>query len=187
MIVRCFILCFIFFTIVSCNQDCYDANAKKIMGELYKRKITLPKNLTLMNARYVAEKNTINFNNPDFDFYVLKLFSMDCDKCINSLKMAQDYINKNNSIGNRVKYIFIASGYTNVYVKEAIEKFRFEYPLYETKNYNAFYTDNDLPAGNEGTYGTMLIDSNDELILFGSVYDNEKAQKLYSAIFNCKK
>jgi hypothetical protein len=43
---------------------------------------------------------------------------------------------------------------------------------------------NKLPLS-EDVYNTMLLNTQQEVILFGAFYDNDKAKKLYSKAIEC--
>ncbi|PSL46532.1 hypothetical protein CLV51_103513 [Chitinophaga niastensis] len=168
----------------SCKTKCAREDAKKLMGTWYEKKIQLSDNWTLINDSSVAADNRFDMHHPDSKFYVLHYFMADCDKCINELLKARDFIKNHKSSFPGTKYVFLASGPTPVYIKEAVDKSKFEYPVYYEKEYYAFKKSNGFPKF-DNLYNTMLIDNQNKLLLFGFLYDNKKASDIYSGIINC--
>jgi hypothetical protein len=168
-------LSFLFFCIV--NQACVEEKAenisRKIMGRWYKREIIIPKSLKLINQ-------SINFNLKDLDkeseWYVLHYFEGDCDKCVNDLQFAQQFILEHKN--NKLKYIFIGCASTEFFIKEAIKDIKFKFPIYFDKNCNSFKKINNIPV-DDPLYNTMLINNKRQIYLFGSIFRNKKAEKLY--------
>src|ERR1700678_2647930 len=114
----------------SCSNKCTDTNERDIMGHWYKRKLLLPGGWELLDSGAVKPKLLINIDSPNAKFYVLHYFMADCDKCVNELLRAQTFIEKNQNKFPNVKFVFVATGPTSYYIKEAIKKANFEFPLY---------------------------------------------------------
>lgn len=91
---------------------------------------------------------------------------------------------KNMPENKDIDYIFIASAPTKTYVLDAIKKTNFPYPIYYEQQYFSFKTINKFVLLDD-IYNTMLLDKNQNLILFGAFYDNDKAKKLYSKAIEC--
>lgn len=176
----------VFTLLISCkNDNCENTQkeVKMIMGQLYKRKINFPANMkVLMDSSIIKEKIP---SQPKLKNYtIVHFFTADCDKCVNELKMIQKSL-KNNLNNAKISYIFISSAPTPAYVTDAIKKTKFPYPIYYEKEYYSFKIMNALPIS-DNVYDTMLLNSNQEVILFGAFYDNEKARLLYSKVIECQ-
>lgn len=166
-------ICFIFFA-VSCKNSS-KADAQRIMGDWFLKTILFPDKIELVNKALLSKENWYVIPNQK-KYTVLHYFMADCDKCIEELAQAQQYIAKKND--PTVDYIFLASGPTRFYVDEAIKKLNFKSPVYFEKEYWAFKTKNNFPL-NEKTYDTILLNQKRQIVLFGGVFNNEKAQKLF--------
>lgn len=175
----------ILFSFFSCDKSCEKSEneIKKIMNVWYKRKIEFPKDVEILSLRGVHKNKLIEEYISKEKYSIVHFFTADCDKCINELKMIQTSLKKN-SISSNVNYIFIASAPTKIYVQDAIKKTNFEYPIFYEKEYYSFKILNKLSVSEE-IYNTMLLNENQELILFGAFYDNDKAFGLYSKAINC--
>ena len=88
------------------------------------------------------------------------------------------------SKNRKINYVFIASAPTKVYVMDAIKKTKFPYPIYYEKEYYSFKTINGLPTKDD-LYDTMILNSKQEVILFGAFYSNKKAKQLYENVIEC--
>lgn len=182
------ILVFLTFTLLtSCkNGNCgnTEKEVKEIMKSWYKKKINFPKDMeVLVDSTVIRKKNP---NQPKLNNYytIVHFFTADCDKCVNELQMIQNSI-KENPDNKKIDYIFIASAPTKAYVMDAIMKTKFPYPIYYEKEYYSFKTINGLST-TDNVYDTMLLNSNQEVILFGAFYDNKRAKQLYSNIIECE-
>lgn len=170
---------------ISCmNNDCdsTEREVKQLMKSWYKKKILFPQNMiVLMDESINKEKipNQSQINNHS----IVHFFTADCDKCVNELTMIMTSL-KNNPKNSSISYIFIASAPTKKYVLDAIKKTKFPYPIYYEKEYYSFKTINSLPISDD-VFDTMLLNSKQEVILFGAFYDNDKAKKLYSKAIDC--
>lgn len=177
----------VFILLTSCNNvNCgnTEKEVKEIMKTWYKKKINFPKKMeVLFDSTIIREKipNQPRLNNY---FTIVHFFTADCDKCVNELIMIQNSL-KNNPNNTKINYIFIASAPTKAYVMDAIKKTKFPYPIYYEKEYYSFKTINRLPT-TDNVYDTMLLNSNQEVILFGAFYDNKKAKQLYSNAIECE-
>jgi hypothetical protein len=168
----------------SCKSECSREDARKLMGKWYEKKVQLADNWILINDSLTSTANRFDMHHPDAKFYVLHYFMADCDKCIHELIKAREFINKNKKDFPDTKYVFLASGPTPVYIKEAVDKAKFEYPVYYEKEYYAFKKINDFPKFDD-LYNTMLIDKENRLLLFGFLYDNPKASDIYAGVVRC--
>ncbi|MGC4128073.1 MAG: hypothetical protein QM564_00625 [Bergeyella sp.] len=169
----------LFFT--SCKNDCENnkEEIKTIMRDWYKKKIIFPQNMEVLKYN----PTTNNENQTILKKYtIVHFFTADCDKCINELLHIKSFLEKNPS--KNIDYIFIASAPTKIYVSDAIKKIKFPYPIYYEKQYYSFKTINKLPLS-DNIFDTMLLNKNQEVILFGAFYDNEKAERLYSKTVEC--
>ena len=81
--------------------------------------------------------------------------------------------------------MFIASAPTKLYVLDAIKKTGFPYPVHYEKQYYSFKNLNKLPLADE-LYNTMLLNANNEVLLFGAFYDNKKAERLFLKAIECE-
>lgn len=173
-------LCILF--LFSCKENCAkkEAEIKTIMQTRYKKKINFPDNIEKLS--YLKKSDTAKIENeiPILKKYtIVHFFTADCDKCVNELKLIVLSIKKN-PIDKNADYIFIASAPTKKYVLDAIKETKFPYPIY----YYSFKKMNNLPITDE-IYNTMILNKNQEVILFGGFYANEKAQKLFNNIVQC--
>ena len=114
----------------SCQSSCSNKTAKKIMGSWYEKKILFDTSTHLINKDKVAPQYAFDIYAPSAAFYVLHYFQADCSECIHGLQQAKDYIKKTEKVHPNLRYAFIASGPTNVYVQEAITKLNFPFPVY---------------------------------------------------------
>jgi len=160
---------------------------KKMMGKYYMMQLRVPKDWTLVNKEYVKPEDLIDPKKPTSNFYVLHYFSADCDKCVKQLMVARQFIHENKKKIPNLKFVFVAGAINDYFIKETIQKLKFEFPMYYDKNYLTFDVSNGIPINNEPLYGTMLINRQNRLVLFGSLFDNEKAEKLYRDIVNFSK
>ena len=162
-----------------------DEQAKQLMGALYKSPLKIPKDLVLLNPGTIKNENQIDLTNDQFtQFYVVHYFEADCDKCINELRKAQEFILKDKELPN-TKFIFIADSPTAIFAKNAISKLSFQFPVYYEKDYAKYKKINSFPLGNS-LYNTVLLNSKHQLLLMGSLFNNEKAEALYKEIINQK-
>lgn len=151
---------------------------QQIMGTLYKQKIILPKNIEIIKIN-----NTINTDKKG-KFTIVHFFTADCDKCVNELITIKNTLNNTSELKN-VNLIFIASAPTKTYLMEAMKKTNFYYPIVYEKEYYSFKRTNNLLIS-EDVYNTMLLNDKNEVLLFGSFYDNKKANSLYRKIIDCE-
>jgi hypothetical protein len=168
----------------SCQSSCSNSTAKKIMGNLYEKKILFNKNMRLINKDRVDPKYAFDVYAPGASFYVLHYFQAECDKCIYALQQAGDYIKKTAKNHPDLRYAFIASAPTKVYAEEAVAKLNFQFPVYFDSVYQGFPKINHFPA-EDIQYHTMLLNNKNEVELFGGYYSNPKAADLFSEILNC--
>lgn len=176
--------CCIFFN--SCKEDCADSQKeiKTIMKGWYKKKIILPQDMEVLTNNKLNNDQEI-FNKPpkNNNYSIIHFFTADCDKCVNELLMIKASL-KTTSNSKNINYIFIASAPTKAFVIDAIKKTDFPYPIYYEKQYYSFKTINKFPVSDD-VFDTMLLNSNQEVILFGAFYDNDKAKNLYAKAIEC--
>ncbi|OJX33513.1 MAG: hypothetical protein BGO86_11970 [Chryseobacterium sp. 36-9] len=175
-----------FLILFSCKQNCQkkEQEIKTIMKSWYKNKIIFPKNVELLSLKNLSSKSNSETKIPNLKKYtIVHFFTADCDKCVNELKLIISSIEKH-SENNNIDYIFIASAPTNKYVIDAIKETKFPYPIYYEKEYYSFKKMNNLPINDE-VYNTMILNQNQEVVLFGGFYANEKAQKLFNDVISC--
>lgn len=168
----------------ACRHTCRQDEVRSAMGTWYKKKILFPADWKLLNGPEVDRRFAFDVYNPKKGFFVLHWLMADCDKCIYDLLKARDMIARKSAASPDLKYVFIASGATNAYVKEAIEKSHFQYPVYFENRFNEFKDVNKFPP-EDNMYNTMLLDRQDEVILFGAYYDNDEARKIFDDIIKC--
>lgn len=176
---------FLLLLLFSCQKNCdkKEEEIKEIMQTWYKKKINFPNNIETLTYENVSKVDGLENKKPVLKKYsIVHFFTADCDKCVNELKLIKSSI-KEHPINN-VDYIFIASAPTKKYVTDAIAKTKFPYPIYYEKDYYSFKKKNNLPLSDE-IYNTMILNKNQEVVLFGGFYANEKAQKLFSDIVKC--
>ena len=153
------------------------------MGNLYKKHLDFGTGLHLVNGAAINSSDSFNLSNANTKYYILHYFLADCDKCIDDLIQTKEFI-RNHPLPD-TKYVFLADGPTNIYLKRALAKINFPYPVfYETGNFT-FKIRNRLKLEDQ-LYNTMLMDNLGEVILFGSYYQNGKAQDLFEQIITCK-
>ncbi len=179
------LLILLFPVLWSCNRDCSRETAARMMGDKFRQHLVFGQNWPVINAPFVLPDNSFDFKRPRKKFYFLHYFSADCDKCINNLLLARQFIKEKRSRFPNVDFVFVASGYNDTFIREAVAKTNFEYPIYFEKEYLRFKTSNKIPIDNEELYNNMLINDKDELLLFGSLYDNPKAESMFDDITNC--
>lgn len=178
-----FLCCFPF---MSCKHNCKstETEIKSLMKEWYKKKIVFPPDMEFLvdssftNPYYLSNNSQLKKQNT-----IVHFFTADCDKCVNELKTIQTSLAASNEAAN-ISYMFIASAPTKTYVLDAMSKIKFPYPIYYEKRYYSFKTLNKLPLQDD-LYNTMLINKNQEVILFGAFYDNKKAERLYLEANKC--
>jgi hypothetical protein len=172
-----FLSIIIVLAITSCKTDPF-AKAKAAMGKWYEQKVSFPEQVEYLNEDLVSKRHAINYGKLSDKkiFYVVHYFDAGCDKCISDLKNAQVKI-KTLYEDKAVKFIFIADAPNNYFAKKAIDSIHFEYPVYYEKQPNKLHLSNHFPIG-DSLYNTFLINNQSQLILFASVFDNQKAQKL---------
>jgi len=152
------------------------------MGERFLNKVKIPEQVQLINGQ-PGMFTDISDTGENGQYKIIHFFTADCDKCISELNMAQKFINSDGKRAN-LSYFFIASGPTATFVKEAIAKSAFPLPVYFEKKYYSFKILNNLPL-EDRKYNTMLVNSKNELLLFGAFFDNKKAQEyLFKTIEN---
>lgn len=154
------------------------------MQTWYKKKINFPKGVeTLSLKNYGGQNNLENKIHALKRYTIVHFFTADCPKCVNELKLIISSI-KTNPMNKNVDYIFIASAPINKYVIDAIEETKFPYTIYYEKEYYSFKKMYNFPLTDE-IYNTMILNKNQEVLLFGGFYANEKAQKLFRDIVQC--
>lgn len=170
----------------SCKNEC-DSTKSEIRGIMktwYKKKIKFPSNMEVLNNSISPDyQNIEKVLTIKRNYTIVHFFTADCDKCINELKMIQSALKKMPE-NKDIDYIFIASAPIKDYVLDAIKKTDFSYPIYYEQQYFSFKTINKFVLLDD-IYNTMLLDKNQNLILFGAFYDNNKAKRLYSKAIEC--
>lgn len=169
---------------VSCGSDkCLETQkeVQTVMRDFYKKRIRFPKEMETLNE--AAKKFKIEQVRESNSFTIVHFFKADCDKCIKELSQIQTFLASKKEI-QKVNYIFIASAPTKIYVLDAIKKIKFDYPVYYEKVYYSFKNINELPLEDE-LFNTMLLNENKEALLFGSFYNNTKAERLFYDTINC--
>ncbi|MDO5616331.1 MAG: hypothetical protein Q4G16_09085 [Cruoricaptor ignavus] len=162
----------------SCEKKCEDINIeiKEIMGEWYRKKILFPKEMTLLNnPKYNITENK--------NFTIVHFFAADCDKCIDELNKILFTLN-DNDMQSQVNIIFISSAPSKNHVLDVIEKVEMVFPVFYDKHYYSYKLSNDFPISEEA-YNTVLLNSKNEILIFGAFYDNSKALELYLKAINC--
>ncbi|MDV2446360.1 hypothetical protein CMU93_02465 [Elizabethkingia anophelis] len=185
-ILTLFLLSFMFI-LSSCKNECDNTKSeiRGIMKAWYKKKIEFPSNMEILTNNLTSDHQNIEKALTTKRRYtIVHFFTADCDKCVNELKIIQSGL-KNMPKNKDVDYIFIASAPTNTYVLDAIKKTNFPYPIYYEQQYFSFKTINKFVLLDD-IYNTMLLDKNQNLILFGAFYDNDKAKRLYSKTIECR-
>src|SRR5687767_9050401 len=136
----------LFFTIASCKeQSCEDLAAvqKKIMEGWYMKRIKVPANLSVINAG--DRSNAVDLYHLDTGkLYILEYFDATCDKCIDHVKRSNRMLDSIKHQFNNVRYVFIATGIVDVYVKKAIKDAGFTYPMYFENDYLNFRKINNI-------------------------------------------
>jgi hypothetical protein len=123
-------------------------------------------------------------NTKDASHHIVHFFMADCDKCIHELEDIQKFVNDHKE-SQDMKYLFIVSGPTKKYALDAIQQSGFTLPVYYEKEYFSFKKMNNLPLADR-LYNTMLLDKEDQVILFGELFQNNKAEELFfNAINTC--
>lgn len=156
------------------------------MGNWYMQKIKIPDSLRLICKG--DKSDSFDIYKPNTKFYILHYFNADCDKCINEVKQAKHLLDSIKGNLKDVKFVFIASGFIDLdnYVKRAIQETKFNYPIYYEDNYLNFKIVNKLSLDNQkSAYNTMLLDSQNRVLLFGAFYDNPDAFKIYTNLIDC--
>ncbi|MEJ7820679.1 MAG: hypothetical protein WKF85_00080 [Chitinophagaceae bacterium] len=177
---------FLILSTTSCfKEECPEQKIKELMGGWYKRKIVFPLAIELLNKIGGDSTYWHQLNLKEPSYFIVHFFMADCDKCVNELLNIQNFIQKHERDKN-VKYIFIASGPTKIFVQEAIQKSKFILPVYYEQQYFSFKKINNLPIADR-LYNTMLLDHEQGVILFGELFQNKEAEKLfYNTIRYCK-
>lgn len=170
----------------SCKSECNetDTSIKSIMKGWYLKKIYFPENMEILSVKPIRyPENIVQSLKVKKKFTVVHFFTADCDKCVNELKMILSRL-KTIAQNDNVDFVFIASAPTKLYVMDAIKKVNFPYPVYYEKEYFSFKSMNKLVLLDD-IYNTMLLDENQNVILFGAFYANDKARSLYSKAIKC--
>jgi hypothetical protein len=165
----------------SCRHDCAKDNLRQMMGDWYKKKISFPEKVELLGTAQGMEKDKIVLSGASY--YIVHFFMADCDKCINELLSIQKLVGRHKDETD-VRYLFIASGPTQLYAKEAVEKSGFTLPVYYEKEYFSFKKKNGLPLADR-LYNTMLLNSRHEVLAFGEMFQNKQAEALFYKTINC--
>jgi hypothetical protein len=174
-----------FLSIAGCKQECDIEAGKEIMGVWYKQQMRFPERLELVNTQSGESMQNSTIDITKAKFSIIHFFNADCDECVNVLLTAQKFI-KRYPVACNLQYIFIASGPSNVFVRDAIKKSNFSEPVYYEKAYYSFKKLNQFPLTDKA-YDTMLINDKGELLLFAGVFNNSKAEDMALRIVNCKK
>lgn len=178
---QCLLLAVLF--LASCKTDPF-VKAKSTMGTWYEKKISFPEQVEYLNSHLVAKNDAIDYNqlSAKNTYYIVHYFDAGCDKCVNDLKNAQAKI-PTMFKDKPVKFIFIADAYNSYFVKKAIDSIHFQYPVYYENQTKRLHEKNKFPMG-DPLYNTFLINNKSELLLFGSVFDNEEARKFYGDLIS---
>lgn len=165
---------------LSCRDNCEVTNqdVKSLMGANYKKEILFPMDMELVNLNMPLANVTVKK-----PYKIVYFFTADCKECINELAEIQSFLSEN-PIKDSVDFIFIASGPTNHFVAEAVENIKFEYAVFYEKIYFSFKNMNDLEL-DQVLYNTMILNNQNKVLLFGSYFFNQKAQRLFSDILKC--
>ncbi|RWY55653.1 hypothetical protein [Mucilaginibacter gilvus] len=164
------------------HSDCGSKNSD-IMGKYYHQSIQFPPKLIALNSgKKEGQSAPSEIKLKGNGFYVVHFFTADCDECINELNKIQRFIAKNHL--PNTKYLFIASGPTQIYVLNAIKKINFKYDVYFEKEYYSFKNINHFTLSDR-VFDTLLINSQSELLLAGALFDDDFTKGLYLETINC--
>lgn len=178
-------LYFLFFLgLMSCRNECErtQIEIQSLMKDLYKNKITFPAEMEILNSQAVTNDSIVK-KQPPKKFTVVHFFTADCDKCVNELLMMQSFLKRIDHVAN-LDVMFIASAPTKVYVLDAIKETQFPYPVHYEKKYYSFKSMNKLPLEDD-LFDTFLMNSKNEVIIFGAFYNNDKAENLFLKSIEC--
>lgn len=175
----------LFLLLHACDSTCPLKEAQNLMGNWYLKPLIFPDGLRLLNQRLTEKGNNFDIKKGHHNKFILHYFLADCDKCVNELAAIQAYLGQNKEKYNDVSFVFVATGPVDNYVKDAIQKLHFSYPVYFERDYQSFKLINKLPLDDK-LYDTMLVDEKNQLLIFGAFYNNLKAEKLYTGILNCE-
>jgi hypothetical protein len=164
----------------SCQSE---KTERELMGSLYKMPLDFGDRLKLINDASLSRADSFSLTKANTKYYILHYFLSDCDKCIEELIKAKAIISRNPLPDT--KYVFLANGPTDIYIKQALARESFPYPVYFEPGIFTFKIRNKLKL-DDVLYNTMLVNNMGKVLLFGSYYDNKKAQDLFEQIVNCK-
>lgn len=180
--IRLLVIFFIVFSLSGCKIE-PKQEMKNLMGKWYMKDVLFPQKIKLINKDNAGDQHTDLISLDTNKYYVLHFFTADCDKCLNEVKMAQEFIEKNKDIN--VQYFFIASGPTDLYVSMAVNEAKFKYPVFYEYEYFSFKHLNGFPE-NDKLYNTMLLNGKHKLLFFGGFFTNPKATALLKRLINTK-
>ena len=168
--------------LTSCGYKCPEQRCKALMGDMYLKKISFPASVELLNRKDADSADWYHIGIKDPAYYIVHFFMADCDKCVHELEQIRAFIEKHRDTRN-VRYLFIASGPTNVYARDAVRNIGFDLPVYYEREYFSFKKMNDLPLADR-LYNTMLINERGELLLVGEIFQNRQAEQLFFNTIN---
>ena len=172
----------------ACTSHCPNDKLKELMGDLYRVKISIPDSLKLLNPSFKNNAEIYSLNNDYFagaDFFILYYFDASCSDCVKNLMEIKALYEENEQINNsNVKYIIIGTSTSSNYLAEALTNYNFPLPVYYEEKYNNFKKLNNLELYNN-LYNTAVLNEKKEVLLFGSFFNNKKAEKMLLKIINC--
>ena len=162
-------------TLLSCQEKDAYTLAEDLMGDWYKKKLNFPENLYLVNADNQSS-SLESLDKLSKPYYVLHQFKADCSPCVEELVSIQDYILEHKE-DTDLNYIFIGNATNEKRLKAELAEANFQFPVYFDQRFIFNKLNRFDPT--DRIFKTMLINKEKELLLFGSIFDNPKAEELF--------
>jgi len=147
---------------------------KDIVKSLSDQKVNIPADLLIVN-----DKELGSFDSIDLSESKLKIFSLisgDCEKCISNINLWDEIIQEINSQKNVKIYLVILTTDPEFFIERYLPEINTLSSILIDKDYN-FLKINDFPPYKR--FQTFLLNDNDEIILVGDPFYNDKSMKLY--------
>lgn len=169
----------------SCNNEKKGVEtAKELMQERYMQQIRFTNKMSLAKPHGKFQFPAC-FSTPwdtSSKYKVIHYIDADCSSCREELLLIQKKILQF-CPKNAVKFVIVSSSLTSSAIEHLMDKNRLQIPIYYDIGYRTFKKINQLPI-DDYLYNTMLVSKHNKVVLFGSFFHNEEAEKLFFKIIN---
>jgi len=172
-IIILFALLFLFSCSAS-NTDWSEMTTKDIIKSLSGQKVNIPIDLLIVNEDELVVFDSLNLY--ESKLKIFSLISGDCEKCINNINLWKKIEQELNPRRNVKIYFVILTTDPEFFIERYLPMINTSSSILIDKEYN-FLKINNFPPYNR--FQTFLLNDNNEIVLIGDPFYNEKSLKLY--------